>query len=369
MTKQVRMTKDDTRPLTPLRKAAILLASLDDETADELLAQMEPEQAARVRREIVALDEIDPALQRQIVAEFRRGQSPPRDPYPTGIELDSGLAERIARAEPSQMDEQPAAVEEPPPFRFLHQAEADTLVDYLRNERPQTIALVVSHLSPAQAAAVVDRLAPVVQAQVLRRLAELDFADPAVLRDIERQLESWISQQIRSREKRRAGLDALSAIVSAAERNSRQQIIANLARHDRSLAESLGFETPDCEPTHEAATNSSASVSETPRKPHRLKFASLAEFDDARLATLVKTAQTDVLVLALAGANAPFVERVANCLATRPGRLLRRALKHLGPTRLSDVEEAQESLADLAAALFALQAESSSPKRAVALVG
>src|SRR5688572_25764505 len=116
--------------LTPLKKAAILLASLDDETADELVAQMEPEQAARVRRQMMSLGEIDPDVQRKVVAEFRRRDAPPRDPYPSGIELDSGLAERIARAESSPLyGHAPAATEpaeEPPPFRFLHQAEADT---------------------------------------------------------------------------------------------------------------------------------------------------------------------------------------------------------------------------------------------------
>jgi flagellar motor switch protein FliG len=68
-----------------------------------------------------------------------------------------------------------------------------------------------------------------------------------------------------------------------------------------------------------------------------------------------------VLVLALAGANATFVERVANCLSARQARLLRQALKHLGPTRLSDVEEAQESLAALADELFAEQTDGFSP--------
>ncbi|HJS08298.1 MAG TPA: FliG C-terminal domain-containing protein [Pirellulales bacterium] len=362
------MTNDEASRLTPLRKAAILLASLDDETSDELLEQMEPEQAARVRREIVALNDIDPALQQQIVAEFRRSQSPPRDPYPTGIELDSGLAERIACAESRQLHEpSDGTAEEPPPFRFLHQAEADTLVDYLKNERPQTIALVVSYLSPAQAAEVVDRLAPVVQAQVLRRLTELDSADPAVLRDVERQMESWISQQTRNREKRRAGLEALSAIVSAAERNSRQQIISNLSRHDKPLAESLGFHVTTPEPTTQSSTKASTSPPLAPRKQRRIRFSSLMDLADERLAALVEAAQTDVLVLALAGANATFVERVANCLTARQARLLRRALKHLGPTRLSDVEEAQETLAGLADELFTEQTDDLLSNRRVAL--
>jgi flagellar motor switch protein FliG len=181
-------------------------------------------------------------------------------------------------------------------------------------------------------------------------------------------LESWISQQIRTQAKRRAGLEALSAIVSAAERNSRQQIIANLARHDRSLAETLGFDLPVLELTN-GSTGLTESNSVAPTKPRRWKFASLSEFDDKRLAALVAAAPTDVLVLALAGANAALVERVVSSLTARQGRLLRRALAHLGPTRLSDVEESQEALADLAVELFAGQAQGSSRNRAMELVG
>src|SRR4029079_7561479 len=234
-----------TPPLTPLKKAAILLASLDDETADELLSQMDPAQAVRVRREISELGPIDPSVQPHVVTEFRRHEEPPRDPYPAGIELDSGLAERLARAEPPLLYCPPApAVEETPPFRFLHQAEADALVGYLKDERPQTIALVVSHLSPEQAAEVIDRLDPALQAQVLRRLAELDETDPGVLREVERHLESWISQEIRSRQRKQGGLPPLTPILSAAKGPMRRQIATNLARHDSSLAQTLGLEVP-----------------------------------------------------------------------------------------------------------------------------
>ena len=342
--------------LTPLKKAAILLASLDDETADELVAQMEPEQAARVRRQMMSLGEIDPEVQRQVVAEFRRGEAPPRDPYPSGIELDSGLAERIARADAAPLyGHAPTAAEpaeEPPPFRFLHQAEADTLVDSLKQERPQTIALVVSHLTPLQAAEVVDRFPPALQAQVLRRLAELDETDPAVLREVERYLESWFSEHMRSRERRRAGLQALSAIISAAGRTSREQIVANLARHDSSLAATLGYDVPK-EPSVPAAKEIPPEATAPARKAQRsdLHFTDLMKLNDARLRDLVSAAEPEVLVLALAGASAAFVERVVSGQNASQARLLRRALKHLGPTRLSDVEEAQQALADLAAEL------------------
>ena len=336
--------------LAPLKKAAILLASLDDETADRLLAQMEPEMAARVRLQIVELDEIDPDEQEEILEEFCRGSPPPRDPYPVGIELDSGLAERIAQSPPTLDNGQspPASTDRArQAFRFLQSAETDSLVESLRSERPQTIALVASHLSAEQAADLIDRLAPALQAQVLRRLSELDETDPEVLREVERYLEARFNEHARSRQRHKAGMQTISAILSAATHAGRGQLVANLAQHDNELALKLGFDAP-------SAKNKSARTGETDRSldqpvpQHATQFSDVERLDKHALREVVAQAPPDVLVLALAGASAEFVDRVAACQSARQAKLLRRALKYLGPTRLSEVEQAQQSLARLA---------------------
>jgi flagellar motor switch protein FliG len=335
--------------LTPLRKAAILLASLDDETAESLMAQMPKEHAARVRRELAELGDIDPVLEQQVAAEFRSRETTAHDPYSAGIELDARLAERLAQPVlPDAYAPTSLSAAEPPPFRFLHEAETDTLVEYLQRERPQTIAVVVSHLSPGHAADVIGRLAPTVQAQVLRRLAELDETDSAVLRDIERHLESRISEQIRSRDRRQAGLQALDAIVSAAGADARRDLVRNLIQHDSALAEKLGFDGPRRSRARDAARTGSYSTSGDELDTGALAFADVARLDQHRLRAILDAAPAEVVVLALAGADADFVDRAAASLSAKRGKLLRRALAHLGPTRLSDVEEAQESLARLA---------------------
>jgi flagellar motor switch protein FliG len=343
--------------LTPLTKAAIVLVSLDDEAADSMLAQMEPEQAGRIRRKMAELGDVDPDVQRQVVAEFCRGapnggDAGPRDPYPSGIELDSSLAEKLALPQTAILDATGALRSaEPTAFRFLHEAETDTLVEYLVHERPQTIALVISHLAPVQAADLLDRLAPTVQAQVLRRLAELDQADPAVLRELEQHLESWISEQLRFRQRRQAGRAALDAILSAAGQAKRRQFVANITRHDRSLAESMGFDVP--RPAKNATASVSRAAPQSDRTRRReLRFADVINLDDRRLAELLGTAEAEVVVLSLAGATSDFVERVMSAMPDNKGRLLARALKHLGPTRLGDVEESQRALAELAANMF-----------------
>jgi flagellar motor switch protein FliG len=313
-----------------LRKAAILVASLDSPTADLLLAQMGSQQADRVRHAILRLSDVDPAEQNEIIEEFFRiGPLIPQK-HPPGIELDDELARRIAL--PSLKPEKPVEPEpEPssdePPFRFLHETEFETLAPFLKREQPQTIAVVLSHLPPDRAGEVLAQLPPTVQVEVIRRLVDLDEADPRVLREVERGLESWLSEQVRDRRRRAAGLAAVSAILTAASGGTRRSILTNLTRHDRTLAGKL--------------------------RPDRFHFADMIELDDATVLAVMKAADPELIVLALAGARAELVQRITRQLPIEQGRALNKALVHLGPTRLADVEEAQQALADLAVDLEA----------------
>jgi len=306
-----------------LRKAAILVASLDQPTAESVLAQMEPEQAEQVRRAILHLGEVDPLEQDRAIEEFFRvgPLQPLKDP--PGIELDGDLVRRLAIPRPEPVSP-PLDEPEPrdPPFRFLHEAEFETLAPFLKREHPQTIAVVVSHLPPTRAAEVLAELPTTLQVDVIRRLVDLDKADPRVLREVERGLETWLSEQNRHSRRRAAGLAAVSDILAAASGGTRRRILTNLTRHDRSLAGRL--------------------------RPNRFRFAELMQLDDETVAAVLRAADPELLVLALAGASAEWVGRFTRRLPSDAGRRLTRGLTHLGPTRLADVEEAQQALADLA---------------------
>ena len=160
------------------------------------------------------------------------------------------------------------------------------------------------------------------QVEVVRRLADLDQADPHVLEDVEHGLQNWLSDQARHRQRRAQGLAAVSAILDAAPADARRRIMTNLSRADRPLAGKL--------------------------RANHYRFADLMQFDDAALMAVLRAADPELIVLALAGATVEFVERIRRRLPAEPSRALTKALAHLGPTRLADVEEAQQALADLA---------------------
>ncbi|HVW37728.1 MAG TPA: FliG C-terminal domain-containing protein [Pirellulales bacterium] len=325
-----------------LRQAAVLVASLDAHTADKILEQMPEEQAGQVRRMMVELGDVDPQEQQRVIDEFLRHgparETPPVADLSDGVELDPGLARRLeqeSHAAPPRADKSA----DEPPFRFLREAHSARITPFLAGEHPQTIALVISHLPPQRAAGVLSTLDGELQADVLRRLSDLDETDPEITREVERGLESKIVEQARSERRRAAGLSAVAGILEAAEASTKRTLLANLARHDRPLAGKL-------RPQSEA-----------------FDFDDLERLDDATLARVFAAAETELTTLALAGASPALVERLLAPLSPAERRQFTRAIENLGPLRLSDVEEAQRQIAELARQL-ALEGELELPERA-----
>jgi flagellar motor switch protein FliG len=319
-----------------LRKAALLIASLDDRNAAALLAQMSPAQSRAVHDEMQRLGAIDPAEQRGVIEEFFRVGPLVPDKQPAGIEIDDRLPSHLALSPPSDLVGGSTASAKRP-FRFLHETPVQTLIGFLEREHPQVVAVVVSHLPAERAADILGGLSPPVQLEVARRLVDLDDANPDVLSEVERGLESWICQQLQGQRRRSAGLAALDDILEAASPSAKRHILTNLARHDRQLAARL-----------------KAPLAE------ELAFANLEQLDAASLGVVARQAPRELLVLALAGASVEFAVRVCELLEVEMGGSLAQALRQLGPTRLSDVEEAQNQLCELAAQL-ALRGEIALP--------
>lgn len=309
-------------PSPSIRKAAILLSSLDGPTVSALLDQMASEQVYLVRQAMDELGAIEPIERDQVIDEF----------FHTGPLATSGgrtvesLQTLPSAASLSWAVEDELDLRGSRPFHFLDETESTELVPFLADEHPQTIAVVVSHMPPTRATAVLAKLPAALQADVVRRLVELDEMHPTILREVERGLESRISAQSHRERRRAAGVAAVSRIFDAADRRLVQTILSNLALHDRELADQF------VRPSHQP----------------QLRYEDLAALDDETLLTIYGQAGPELAVLALAGSSVELVDRILARLPAKQARLLRHELDHLGPTRLSDVEQAQQELVRLA---------------------
>ena len=326
-----------------LRRAAILVASLDRQTADSLLDALPSAKATEVRQAIMSLAEIDPAEQQSVIHEFLAGER---------IREDMALQ---AETSPPACDEavavdSPALVDQPPEQVPLHECNVARLSRLLRHEQPLTIAACLSRLTPTQAVAVVQNLPRDVRGAVLKRTAELQAADPEALAEIESELNQLLQQDIEHQTKTSDGIARLQAMFHHLDSSDRQVLVDDLSQHDRQLATRLNqLAGPG------VLRSSSQSATRQTTLPHTASTPSLGlEFHDIRLAndaTLGKIFQRcdfETAVLALAGATEQMADELLGRLPVGIARRLRRRLADPGPIRLRDITVAQTSLIELA---------------------
>ena len=386
---------NETQTSLALRKAAILISTLDSASAEALLDKMPDETAEVVRLMVVELDDVPAAEQEAVIMEFMSANGTEIENPFAGVELDPSLASKL-RSPDGYADSSPEpAASSPPPFEFLRHATAGVLARHLERQHPQVIAVVTAHLPPRQAAEVIKKFPPKLQTDVLRRVAELDLADQEALRDIERELEMLLSDDLRATRNRNSGLATVSTILNAAGAY-RKEMLHNLAEHERELATELtGVQPRDPSPRCKSnttpiqgRTNSTLGVQkrvepkpksihaedagrsqdvepisesslfsmEVPRKEtvtREIEFEELALLSDDDWAILIRATEPNVVLLALTGASEQLLRRITQQLSKREAQVLRTRLQQTGPLRLSDIEHAQRNLATLASRLAA----------------
>lgn len=297
MTEEFMTTESSTTD--SIRKAAILVSTLNRDSADALLDKMEVEQAARVRNAVFELETISDEEQDQIVREF---VSAGGGAFGTMSNVNAGESEdRHVDAKPFQLREygEASAHESTPqsgdrsrpiqwredqstkalvdsdqskghdplsdncPFPILREASAETLANHLVNENAQVIAVLVAHLPPKRAAELIARLAPKQQADVLRRVAGLDAAAPAAIEVLQRQLEDKLTEEIRAQRNRDAGLVAVNLILNAAG-SKRHELLSNLTEIDNKLSQQVAKAQVERPPSKERSEARPADVHEKP---------------------------------------------------------------------------------------------------------
>ncbi len=322
--KQTAMNNDSDK----LRKAAILISALDTEAADRLLDQMPAEQAAAVRHWMVELDSIDPEEQRSAMAEFVRSA---RGSTFESWSLPRSMPATIASTKPRPTS--PAAEAEPAkPFGFLEQTSIDAVMPLLSIEHPQTMALVLSHLSEARAAELIAALPSSLQGEVLRRLGNLEEADIEVVRAVEETLHAKLDKHLREERRREQGSTTVARILTAATPHVRQQLMPHLRADEQQQIERL----------------------EPPRR--EAMFVDLEQLSPLAWRKIFAHVDRATLQLALLGTSPELCDRLLEVLPKGEAVLWRSQMRQQGPLRLSDIDRAQQEVATQADELGLIEA-------------
>jgi flagellar motor switch protein FliG len=306
-----------------LRKAAILMVSLDPESAAKVMAEFEKPEQERLAREIVRLEgaPAEPAELEVVIREFLSHHRARAAGGPGGVGAARRILEKIHT--PEETREMLRAVENAlgrTRFEFLRKAELPDLVAFLANEHPQTIALVLSHLPAEQGARLVQALPLPKQQEVVRRLASLEPTNPAVVEQVEKTLESRLSAYGTRGVRETDGLGAAAALLARLPRSTERGLIEALRADDPEFADSL--------------------------RRRMFRFELLLRANDRGIQNLLKNVDAPTLSLALKTAGPELRDKFFRNMSPRAAERIREEMEVMGPVRLSEVESAQQGIVD-----------------------
>jgi flagellar motor switch protein FliG len=304
-----------------IHKAAVLLMSLPDELAGQVLTKLDPKQVEAVSIEIAKISGIGGDEQEQVIQEFGNANPNSLSGCAGGLEIARNLVERaLGKGASSTLDNVRQSIEALP-FGFLQKVDSQNLLTFIIDEHPQTIALILSHVPPAQAAEILSGLPIDRQLSVIRRVATMGQTSPEIIKEVEKGLENRMSSVMSQQFENAGGVSSVAEILNVIDRATERSLLENLAQEDASLVDDI----------------------------RRLMFVfdDIAKLSDRDIQQLLKNVDTSQWAMALKGASEELKDKILRNMSKRAGDLLKEEMEYLGAVKLSNVEQMQQQIVDI----------------------
>ncbi|OGR00139.1 MAG: flagellar motor switch protein FliG [Deltaproteobacteria bacterium RIFOXYD12_FULL_55_16] len=308
--------------LTGPEKAAVFLLTVGEEFASQVFKRLDPEDIKQVGRQMARIDKVDKEDLTALVNEFKT-DSGDNDIFLSGNELLEGALKRAMSSEKANaMLDEIRSDWKLTLFQKARKLEPKILVNFLRNEHPQTVAMVLSVLEPIQAAQILMALSDEIQVEVMMRMAELDKISPEILVDVDRVLQDELLSIEGMDGQRLGGVAAVAEILNNADRALEASILEGIEEQRETLAEEI----------------------------RRLMFVfeDLIGVDNRGIQAILKEVSTDDLKLALKLASDELKTKIFGAMSLRAVEMLKEDMEVMGPTRIKDVEGAHQSILKIA---------------------
>ena len=305
--------------LTGKQRIAVLLLAMGDKFTADVFKRMDRQEIAEISKAIVELEPVPRETVEEVLREFHES-------LVEGVDMIAGGSDTLKRLLVKNVDPETTKYildslnldTGPAPFRELEQVSPRLLAQILRNEHPQTLALILGHLNPDQAANLLTNLPAGVRAEVLMRLARLEAVPEDMLMEVDRVLTSQLIAMGGKEGKKVGGVQSVAEILNAVDRATEEEVLSEIEEDSAQMAEdirNLMFVFEDCK-----------------------------NIDDRGMRELLKEVPNEQLTLALRGASDELKEKFFKNMSERAGNMIREELEFMGPTKLSDVEGAQQDL-------------------------
>ena len=233
------MSKKERR-LTGKQKAALLLISLGPEVSANVYKHLSEEEIERLTLEISAVKKVEPEVKEQIIEEFHNIALAQDYISQGGIGYAKTILEKALGQEQAQnIINRLTSSLQVRPFDFARKADPSQILNFIQNEHPQTIALILSYLEPQQAGVILSSLPQELQADIARRIATMESTSPEVISEIESVLERKLSSTFTQDYSETGGIDAVVEVLNGVDRQTEKTILDALEIQDPELAEEI----------------------------------------------------------------------------------------------------------------------------------
>ena len=313
----------DVGKLDGVEKAAILLLSLSEEDAAQILKHLEPKQVQKVG---MAMAQIDDLNQAKISAVHRLFIEQIQNFSTIGFQSEDfirrALTAALGEEKASNLIDQIILGGGAKGLDSLKWMDSKQVANIIRNEHPQIQTIVLSYLEPEQSAEILSQFPEKVRLDLTMRIANLEEVQPAALQELNEIMEKQFAGQAGAQAAKMGGLKAAADIMNYLDTNVEGQLMDAIREHDEEMAQQI--------------------------QDLMFVFENLLDVDDRAIQTILREVQQDALMKALKGADADLKEKILKNMSKRAAELLNDDLEAMGPVRVSEVEAAQKDILSVA---------------------
>ena len=309
----------NTQDYTGIQKAAILLIALGPERSADIFKHLKEDEIEELTLEIANTRSVSPQVKEDVLNEFYQICLAQQYIAEGGIGyakelLDKALGEDRAKEVITKL----TASLQVRPFEFVRKTDPSQLLNFIQDEHPQTIAMILSYLTSAQAALVIGALPPEKQADVAQRIAMMDRTSPDVIKEVERVLEKKLSSLVNQDYTIVGGVDAIVNILNTVDRTTEKHIMESLEIEEPELADEI--------------------------RKKMFVFEDILLLDDRAIQRVLRDVDNADLGVALKAANEEVQNVIFKNLSKRLAAMIKEDMEFMGPVRMKDVEEAQQKV-------------------------
>ena len=305
--------------LTGVQKAAVLLIALGPEKSAEIFKHLKEDEIEELTLEIANTRSISPQVKEDVLNEFYQVCLAQQYIAEGGISYAKELLDKALGGEKAQeVISKLTASLQVRPFEFVRKTDPSQVLNFIQDEHPQTIAMILSYLTPTQAAMIMSALTPDVQADVAKRIATMDRTSPDVIKEVERVLERKLSSLINQDYTIVGGVDAIVGILNTVDRSTEKHIMESLEIEEPELADEI--------------------------RKKMFVFEDIMLLDDRAIQRVLRDVDNNDLSVALKGANEEVQNTIFKNLSKRLAAMIKEDMDFMGPVRMKDVEEAQQKI-------------------------